>query len=102
LGDLETCDPFLPPNADASGALEVVPIHDDMDHEVEGNGNPGNGGQAYQLSIAKEGSGAMMVSVKECYSMSAYGPTIPSLSLLSGFFLRNKKTVSINSTYLVR
>jgi hypothetical protein len=40
LDDLETSDPLLPPDADTAGTLEVVPVHDDVDAEVEGDGNP--------------------------------------------------------------
>lgn len=31
LDDLETGDPLLPPDADPTGTLEVVPVHDDVD-----------------------------------------------------------------------
>lgn len=40
LDDLETGDPLLPPDADATSALEVVPVHDDVNHQVESDGNP--------------------------------------------------------------
>lgn len=40
LDDLQTRDPLLPPDADAAGALEVVPVHDDVDHQVEGDWDP--------------------------------------------------------------
>jgi len=40
LENLETSDPFLPPNADSTRALEVVPVHDNMDHEVERDWDP--------------------------------------------------------------
>jgi len=39
LDYLNPCDPFLPPDADAPGGLEVVPVHDDMDCQVECDGN---------------------------------------------------------------
>lgn len=42
LKDLKSCDPLLPPDLDAARALVVVPTHDDMDHQVEIDGNPGN------------------------------------------------------------
>lgn len=41
LGDLESGDPLFPPNLDASSRLEVVPVHDNVDGKVEGDGNPG-------------------------------------------------------------
>ena len=34
LNDLEDCDPFFPPYANASGSLEVVPVHYDMDGQI--------------------------------------------------------------------
>jgi hypothetical protein len=40
LSDLKTGDPLLPPDADTTGRLEVVPVHDNVNHQVEGNGNP--------------------------------------------------------------
>ena len=39
LNDLDSCNPFFPPNPDATGCLEVVPVHDDMDCQVEGDWN---------------------------------------------------------------
>jgi hypothetical protein len=65
LDDLKAGDPLLPPDTDATGALEVVPVHDDVNGEVEGDGNPGNGGGANELSVAQEGSGAVVVAVQE-------------------------------------
>lgn len=40
LNNLESGDPFLPPNADSTRTLEIVPVHDDVNHEVEGNWDP--------------------------------------------------------------
>ena len=40
LDDLETSDPFLPPDLDATRALEVVPVHDNVNHKVERNWDP--------------------------------------------------------------
>lgn len=51
LDDLETGDPLLPPNADAARGLEVVPVHDDVDHEVEGDWDPGDGGETDELGV---------------------------------------------------
>ena len=34
LNDLEDRDPFFPPYANASGSLEVVPVHYDMDGQI--------------------------------------------------------------------
>jgi hypothetical protein len=40
LDNLKTGNPFLPPDFDASRALEVVPVHDDVNHKVERDWNP--------------------------------------------------------------
>jgi len=40
LDDLESSDPLFPRHADAPRALEVVPVHHDMDHEIQGDGDP--------------------------------------------------------------
>ncbi len=40
LCDLEACDPLLPPYADPSSALEVVPVHNDMNHKVQSDRDP--------------------------------------------------------------
>ena len=65
LDDLEAGDPFLPPDANAAGGLEVVPVHDDVHEEVEGDGDPGDGGQADELGVAEEGCCAVVIGVKE-------------------------------------
>ena len=36
-----------------------------MDEEVEGDGHPGDGGQADQLRVAEEGCRAVVVGVQE-------------------------------------
>ena len=40
LHDLQTGDPFLPPDSDSSRALEIVPVHDHVDKQVEGDHSP--------------------------------------------------------------
>lgn len=65
LDDLETGDPLLPPDADAAGRLEVVPVHDDVDSQVEGDWDPRDGGRANELGVAEESSGAVVVAVEE-------------------------------------
>ena len=39
LDDLDSGYPFLPPDSNATGCLEVVPIHDNMDSQVESDWN---------------------------------------------------------------
>lgn len=43
LDDLEAGDPLFPPDANAAGALEIVPVHDDVDSEVQSDDDPGHG-----------------------------------------------------------
>lgn len=64
---MESGDPFLPPDADAAGALEVVPIHEDVDHEVESDGDPGDGCLTGQLCVAEENRCPVMVAMEERY-----------------------------------
>jgi hypothetical protein len=40
LDDLKTGNPFLPPDSDAARALEIVPVHDNVDHQVQGDHGP--------------------------------------------------------------
>ena len=40
LHNLKTSNPLLPPYSDPPGALKVVPIHDNMDKKIEGDGYP--------------------------------------------------------------
>ena len=65
LDDLEHGDVLLPPDANAARGLEVVPVHDDVDGEVEDDGHPGHRGVAEQLGVAKQGGRAMVVGVQE-------------------------------------
>jgi len=65
LQDLELGDVLFPPDADAARGLEVVPVHDDVDEEVERDGHPGGGGDARKLGVAEEGGGAVVVGVEE-------------------------------------
>jgi hypothetical protein len=68
LDDLETRDIFLPPDSDASRTLEVVPIHENVNHEIQSNHDPGNRCKTNQLGIAEEGSGTVVVTVEECFT----------------------------------
>lgn len=40
LSDLANGNVLLPPDADASCALEVVPVHDNVDSQVESDDGP--------------------------------------------------------------
>lgn len=50
LYDLHYRDVLFPPNADASSSLEIIPVHHDVNHEVEGDRHPGDGSIAQELS----------------------------------------------------
>lgn len=65
LGDLENGDVLLPPDANATRGLEVVPVHDNVDGEVEGDDDPGNGGVAEELGVAEKSGGTVVVGVEE-------------------------------------
>lgn len=113
LDDLETSDPFFPPAANTTGALEVVPIHDHVDGEVKADDDPGYGGAAEKLSVAKNRSSTMVVTVQEGWRQTRVSMVLMwrggrmmddlrSRYVLRGFFLRKRKTVSKSSRYLVR
>ena len=65
LDDLEAGNPLLPPDTDTTGALEVVPVHNDVNEEVQDDGNPRDGGGADELSVAEESGSTMVVAVEE-------------------------------------
>lgn len=65
LDDLETGDPFFPPDTDTTGALEVVPVHDNVDQKVNGDRNPLDSGQTDKLGVAEESSGTVVISMEE-------------------------------------
>lgn len=52
LCNLENGDVLLPPDTDAARRLEVVPVHDNVDEEVQGNGYPGDGRVTEKLGEA--------------------------------------------------
>lgn len=65
MHNLQHGNVLLPPDANAAGALEVVPVHHNVNQQVNGDGDPLHGGKANELSVAKEGSGTVVVGVKE-------------------------------------
>lgn len=40
LDNLKAGDPLLPPDANSTCALKVVPVHYDVDGQIQGDGNP--------------------------------------------------------------
>lgn len=65
LNDLQTSDPLLPPAADTTGALEVVPVHEHVHHQVQRDDDPRHRGATEELGVAKDSGGAMVVAVEE-------------------------------------
>jgi hypothetical protein len=65
LKDLEHGDVLLPPNANSTGTLEVVPVHNDVHGQVQGDRNPRDSGQSNKLSPAQQSGGTMVVGVEE-------------------------------------
>lgn len=65
LDDLETGDPFFPPNTDTEGGKEVIPVHHHMDTQVQADWHPQNRGGSNKLGVAKQSSSTMVVSVEE-------------------------------------
>ena len=63
LGDLHDRDIFLPPDSHTPRALEVVPVHDGVDGQVQGNGHPRHRSLTDHLHIAKERRRSMMIGV---------------------------------------
>ena len=67
LKNLQPSDPFFPPDANPARALKVVPVHEDVDGEVEGDGDPRDGALAVELRVAEEGCSAVVVAMEECW-----------------------------------
>jgi len=65
LDDLEHGDVFLPPDANSTSGLEVVPIHDHMHSQVQRDRNPGHSSAADQLSVAEKSGRTMVIGVEE-------------------------------------
>jgi len=65
LDDLHDSDVLLPPDADATCGLEVVPVHDDVNGQVEGDWNPGDSGIAEELDVGEERGRTVVVGVEE-------------------------------------
>jgi hypothetical protein len=66
LNYLKASDPLLPPDADATSALEIIPIHYNMDRQIKGNWHPGHSSKTNQLGIAKKSGSTVVIGVKEC------------------------------------
>ena len=62
---MQTSDPFLPPNADTTGTLEIVPVHDNVNQKVNSDGNPLHSGQTNEPSVAQKSGGTVVIRVEE-------------------------------------
>ena len=65
LQDLKSGDPLLPPNANATRTLEIVPIHDHVNQQVQVDDDPLDRRGADQLSVTQECGGTVVVGVQE-------------------------------------
>lgn len=65
LDDLQTSNPFLPPTADTTGTLKVIPVHDHVDEQVQRDDDPGHSGATEELGVAQNSGSAMVVAVEE-------------------------------------
>lgn len=63
---LKARDPFFPPDADSTRALKVVPVHEDVNYQIESDWYPGDWRLACQLRVAEEDCCAVMIAVEEC------------------------------------
>jgi len=86
LDDLHGRQVLFPPDLGSRGRAEVIIVHENVNRQIERDGDPRNRGLAVELNIAEAHGHAMVEVVQE----------------LELFFLRNKKTVSISSQYLTR
>ena len=71
LNNLAHGNVLLPPDADASRALEVVPVHDDVDSQVQGNDGPRDGSVADELGVTEKSGRAMVIGMEEGCAMLA-------------------------------
>lgn len=99
MGYLEPGDPFLPPDAHAARGLKVVPVHDYVDGEIEGDGDPGDGSQPNELGIAEQSSSPVMIGMKEGWArqLSILGSML--LRRTEGLFFQNHED-SIQQLYV--
>lgn len=65
LENLQHGDVLLPPDANTTGTLEVVPVHHDVDQQVDSDRHPLYGRHTNKLGVAEKGGSTVVVSVKE-------------------------------------
>ena len=52
---------------DAPSTLEIVPVHDDVNGQVQDNRDPRHRGITHELGVAQKGRCTVMVAVEEGY-----------------------------------
>jgi len=65
LNDLEHGDVFLPPDANSTSGLEVVPIHNHVDSQVQCDGDPGYSSVADKLGVAEKSGRTVVIRVQK-------------------------------------
>jgi len=65
LNDLHGSEIFLPPDSSTSSSAEVVPVHENVDSQVQDDRNPRDRGGSDKLSVAKQCSHTVVEPVKE-------------------------------------
>jgi hypothetical protein len=65
LDYLEASDPLLAPDTDPTSTLKVVPVHDNMDCQIQRYDSPLNRGMHNQLGVAQDSSRTMVIAVEE-------------------------------------
>lgn len=71
MDDLGSGNPLLPPDSNTSRALEVVPVHDDVDKQVQGDWDPRDRGVTNKLSVAKKSCSTVMIGVQKGQRLSS-------------------------------
>ena len=65
LDYLEASDPLLAPDTDPTSTLKVVPVHDNMDCQIQRYDSPLNRRMPNQLGVAQDSSRTMVIAVEE-------------------------------------
>lgn len=65
LGNLETSNPLFPGNANSTCTLEIVPVHDNVNEQIQSDRNPRYWSVSDKLGIAQESCCWVVVAMKE-------------------------------------
>lgn len=65
MKNLQHGDVFLPPDANTTSSLEIIPVHDDMHSQIECNRNPGHSGETDELRVGEQSGCAVVISMEE-------------------------------------